>query len=133
MHRIPVHDLMLINSRATDQFLWQTSQRLEQKTPPVVGHVRAYHHLVDGLLQPQADERGQGVVESQQHDGVDKIVPLTLRVNDKLPRVGTVALNDGREAEHPADTGGGGGGDQDAVEISHDDNQKIGAFSSHES
>lgn len=71
-----------------------------------MAHVCAYRHLVDGLLQPQADERGQGVVESQQHDGVDKVVPLTLRVNDKLPRVGTVALNDGREAEHPADTGG---------------------------
>lgn len=106
MHCISVHDLMSINSRVTDRFLRQTSQRPERKTPPVVAHVCAYRHLVDGLLQPQADERGQGVVESQQHDGVDKVVPLALRVNDKLPRVGTVALNDGREAEHPADTGG---------------------------
>ncbi|TNN88494.1 hypothetical protein EYF80_001277 [Liparis tanakae] len=30
--------------------------------------------LVDGFLQPEADERGQGVVENQQDDGIDKVL-----------------------------------------------------------
>lgn len=64
----------------------------------------AYRHLVDRFLQPQADERGQGVVEDQQHDGIYKVVPLTLRMNNKLPGVGAVVLNDGGEAKNPADT-----------------------------
>lgn len=75
------------------------------KTSPVVAHLYAYRHLVDGFLQPQADERGQGVVENQQHDGIYKVVPLTLRMNNKLPCVGAVVLNDGGEAKNPADTG----------------------------
>lgn len=75
------------------------------KTSPVVAHLYAYRHLVDGFLQPQADERGQGVVENQQHDGIYKVVPLTLRMNNKLPCVGAVVLNDGGKAKNPADTG----------------------------
>lgn len=78
---------------------------LEQKKCfPRVCVCGPHRQLVDGFLQPEADERGQGVVEDQQHDGIDKVVPLTLRVHDELPCVGAVALNDGRDAKFPAET-----------------------------
>lgn len=63
-----------------------------------------HRQLVDGFLQPEADERGQGVVEDQQHDGIDKVVPLTIRVHDELPCVGAVALNDGGDAKYTAES-----------------------------
>lgn len=63
--------------------------------------------MIDGFLQPEADQRGQGVVENQQHDGIHKVEPFTPWVHDELPRVGAVALNDGGEAKHTAETGGG--------------------------
>lgn len=61
-----------------------------------------HRQLFDGFLQPEADERGQGVVEDQQHDGTHKVVPLTLRVHHELPCVGAVALHDGGDAERAA-------------------------------
>lgn len=63
-----------------------------------------HHQLVDGLLQPEADESCQGVIEDQQHDGTDKVVPLTLRVHSELPRAGAVALDNGGDAKHTAET-----------------------------
>lgn len=63
-------------------------------------------HLVQRFLQPQAYERGQGVVENQQHDGVDEVVPLTVGVHDQLPRVGTVDLNYWGKAEDSVETDG---------------------------
>lgn len=66
--------------------------------------LRPHRQLVQRLLQPQADERSQGVVEDQQHDGIDKVVPLTIGVHDELPRVGTVDLDDGGEAKDSAET-----------------------------
>lgn len=63
-----------------------------------------HRQLVDGFLQPEADERGQGVVENQQHDGTDKVEPLTLRVHDELPRVGAVGLDNGGDAKCTAET-----------------------------
>lgn len=74
------------------------------KTSTVISHFCPYRQLVDGLLQPQADERGEGVVENKQHDGIYKVVPLTLRVHNKLPCVGAVALNNGGEAKYSAET-----------------------------
>lgn len=64
-------------------------------------HCCPHHQLVDGFLQPEANERGQGVVENQQHDGIDKVVPLTLRVHNELPCVGAIALNNGGHAKYP--------------------------------
>lgn len=64
----------------------------------------SHRQLVDGFLQPEADECGQGVVENQQHDGVDKVVPLTLRVHNELPCVGAVGLNNGGDAKYTAET-----------------------------
>lgn len=64
-----------------------------------------HRQLVDGFLQPEPDERGQGVVENQQHDGIDKVVPLKLWVYDQLPRVGAVALDNGGDAKYTAETG----------------------------
>lgn len=61
-----------------------------------------YRQLVDGFLQPEADERGQSVVENQQHDGTHKVVPLALRVHDEFPCVRAVALNNGGDAEYTA-------------------------------
>lgn len=61
----------------------------------------SHHELVDGLLQPEADERCQGVIEDQQHDGIDEVVPLTVRVNNQLPGVGAVGLDDGGDAKDP--------------------------------
>ena len=63
-----------------------------------------HRQLLDGLLQPEADERGQRVVEEQQHDGIHKVVPLTLRVHHELPCVGAVALDDGGDAKRTAET-----------------------------
>lgn len=63
-----------------------------------------HRQLVNRLLQPEADERGQGVVEDQQHDGIDKVVPLSLRVHYELPCVGAVALNNGGDAKYTAET-----------------------------
>ena len=63
-----------------------------------------HRQLVDGFLQPEADERGQGVVEDQQHDGIDKVVPLKRRVHDELPRVRALALDDGGDAKDTAET-----------------------------
>lgn len=63
-----------------------------------------HHQLFDGLLQPQADERSQGVVEEQEHDGIHKVVPLSVRVNYEHPGVGAVALNNGGDAKHTAVT-----------------------------
>ena len=63
-----------------------------------------HHQLVDGLLQPEADERSQGVIENQQHDGIHKVVPLTLRVHNELPCVGAVALNNGGDTKYTAET-----------------------------
>lgn len=62
-----------------------------------------HHQLVDGLLQPEADERSQGVIEDQQHDGADKVVPLTPRVHRELPCAGAVALNNWGNAKHTAE------------------------------
>lgn len=64
-----------------------------------------HHQLVDRLLQPEADERGQGVVENQQHNGIHKVVPLTVRMHSELPCAGAVALNNGGDAKYTADTG----------------------------
>lgn len=66
--------------------------------------LRPHRQLVQRLLQPQADERCQGIVEDQQHDGIDKVVPLTIGVHDQLPRVGTVDLDNGGEAKDSAET-----------------------------
>lgn len=55
--------------------------------------------LFNGLLQPEADECSQGVVENQQHDGIDKVEPLEIRVHNELPCLGAVALNDGGDAK----------------------------------
>lgn len=63
-----------------------------------------HRQLVDGFLQPEADERGQGVVENQQDDGIDKVVPLTVRVHNELPCAGAVALNNGGDAKYTAET-----------------------------
>lgn len=64
-----------------------------------------YRQLVEWFLQPQADECGEGVVENKQHDGIYKVVPLTIRVHNKLPCVGAVALNNRGEAKYSAETG----------------------------
>lgn len=64
-----------------------------------------HHQLVDRLLQPEADERGKGVVENQQHNGIHEVVPLTTRVHNELPCVGAVALNNGGDAKYTAETG----------------------------
>lgn len=45
---------------------------------------------VHWFLQPQADERGQSVIQHQEHDGIDKVVPVELRVHLKHPGVGAV-------------------------------------------
>ena len=62
-------------------------------------------HRVERLLQPQADQGGQGVVQHQQHDGVDKVVPLEVRVHYESPRLGAVALHDGRDTKQAAEDG----------------------------
>lgn len=64
----------------------------------------SHRQLVDGFLQPKADEGSKSVVENKQHDGIDKVVPLALWVHDQLPRVGAVALNNGGEAKDSAET-----------------------------
>lgn len=73
---------------------------LTKKKKACVRSLCPHHQLVDGLLQPEADESSQGVIEDQQHDGTDKVVPLTPRVHSELPRAGAVALDNGGDAKH---------------------------------
>lgn len=73
---------------------------------PQYGHrvtITLTHHVC-GVLEPKAYERGQGVVEYQQHDGVDIVVPGQRRVDPEHPGVGTVSLYHRRDAKQ---TGGG--------------------------
>lgn len=63
-----------------------------------------HRQLLNGFLQPEADERGKSVVEKQQHDGTDKVIPLAVRVHHELPCVGAVALNNGGDAKYTAET-----------------------------
>lgn len=45
---------------------------------------------VHWFLEPQADECGQRVVQHQEHDGINEVVPIELRVHLKHPGVGAV-------------------------------------------
>ncbi len=40
------------------------------------------------------------VVQHQEHDGIDKMVPVQTTVDSKLPGRGTVGSNDGGDAKH---------------------------------
>lgn len=44
-------------------------------------------YSADGFLEPQSNEGGEGIIQDQEHDGIDKVVPLQLRVDYKLPGV----------------------------------------------
>lgn len=54
---------------------------------------------MNGFLQPEADECSQGVVENQQHDGINKVVPFQVWVHNELPCLRAVGLNDGGDAK----------------------------------
>lgn len=59
------------------------------------------------LLKPQADECGEGVVQHQEHDGVNKVVPLQMRVHFKHPGVGAVTQHhrgDAKQTERDKQT-----------------------------
>ena len=66
---------------------------------------RAHLHLPGGLLQPEADERGQGVVQQQQNPRVDKVVPVEVRVLVELPRARAVDSDEGGDAKQSAGRG----------------------------
>lgn len=54
---------------------------------------------VNWFLQPQADESGQRVIQHKEHDGIDEVVPIELRVHLKHPGVGTVAQHHRRNTK----------------------------------
>ena len=86
--------------------------------PPTKGNHCAVHGqwdggahllLLYGLLEPEADERGQGVVQQQEHPRVDKVVPVEIRVPDELPRARAIALDERGDAKQSAWRGWGEG------------------------
>ena len=54
-----------------------------------------------GLLQPDADQRGQRVVHHQQEDGVGMVIPGQLWIHYDLPGAGTVCLDYGFDSKQP--------------------------------
>lgn len=51
-------------------------------------------------MQPQTDQGGERVVQHQEHDGIDKMMPLQAIIDSKLPGGRTVCSNDGGNTKH---------------------------------
>ena len=66
---------------------------MQRERDAVSGDDWAPAHRRHGFLQPQADERGQSVVEHQEHDGIDKVMPWQLGIDLEHPGVGAVNLH----------------------------------------
>lgn len=54
-----------------------------------------------GLLQPDADQRGQRVVHHQQENGVGMVIPGQLWIYYDLPGAGAVCLNNRFDSKQP--------------------------------
>lgn len=67
-----------------------------------IGHgKREGNYPYNGLLQPETNESGEGVVHHQQKDWIGVVIPMQILIFDDHPSVRAVCLSKRSDAEQP--------------------------------